>query len=118
MTIKECYENMGADYEDVRLRLMSDDRIARFLGMFRRDESFANLTASMQNGDAQEAFRAAHSLKGICMNLSLTRLRDAAAVLTEALRPGKITSEAEAFYQQAEKTYLETMQCIECCVGA
>lgn len=118
MTIQECYKNMGADYEDVRRRLMSDERISRFLRMFKGDLSFATLTDAMQSGNAEEAFRAAHSLKGICMNLSLTKLQNAAAALTEALRGGLITPDAETLYDRAKETYEQTIRCIACCVNA
>lgn len=31
MTVKECYECLGADYEDVSCRLRSEERILKFL---------------------------------------------------------------------------------------
>ena len=31
MTVKECYDAMGADYEDVFARLRKDERIQKFL---------------------------------------------------------------------------------------
>ena len=34
MTIKECYEAMGGDYEDVLKRLMNEARIQKFALMF------------------------------------------------------------------------------------
>ena len=42
----------------------------------------------MSRGDLREAFRHAHTLKGVAQNLSLTSLAEAASVLTEALRAG------------------------------
>ena len=38
MTIKECYEAMGGDYEDVLKRLMNEARIQKFALMFKKDE--------------------------------------------------------------------------------
>lgn len=31
MTVKECYDAIGADYDDVFSRLRKDDRIRKFL---------------------------------------------------------------------------------------
>ena len=33
MTVKECYEAMGADYDDVMGRLRKDERVQKFLGV-------------------------------------------------------------------------------------
>ncbi|MDE6398974.1 MAG: Hpt domain-containing protein [Clostridiales bacterium] len=86
MTVQECYEQMGGDYADVMSRLRTDERILRFLGKVADDGSFALLCSSLQAHTMEEAFRAAHTLKGICMNLSLTKLYTSANALTEALR--------------------------------
>ena len=34
MTIQECYQKMGADYEDVLKRLYSESMIRKFAGCF------------------------------------------------------------------------------------
>lgn len=86
MTVKECYEQMGGDYADVMSRLRTDERVLRFLGKVADDASFSLLSSSLQAHAMEEAFRAAHTLKGICMNLSLTKLFASANALTEALR--------------------------------
>ena len=65
MTIEECYTNMGADYGDVLRRLGNEDRVKRFLGKIPEDTSFSLLCEAYEKGDGREAFRAAHSLKGI-----------------------------------------------------
>ena len=44
MTIKECYEAMGGDYEDVLKRLMNEARIQKFALMFKKDPSMSQLT--------------------------------------------------------------------------
>lgn len=74
MTIKECYEAMGGDYEDVLKRLMNEARIQKFALMFKKDPSMSQLTQAMDAGDVETAFRAAHTLKGICANLGFKSL--------------------------------------------
>ena len=67
MTVKECYEAIGADYEEVLRRLANEERVARFLLKFPGDESFAGLVKAVEESDYEAAFRAAHTLKGICL---------------------------------------------------
>ena len=40
MTLKECYEAMGADYEAVMGRLRKEERILKYLTKFLEDPSF------------------------------------------------------------------------------
>lgn len=86
MTVQECYEAFGGNYAECLSRLRTDERIAKFLGKFLEDGSYSLLIDSLEQRNVSEAFRAAHTLKGVCMNLSLTRLCDSAVKLTEALR--------------------------------
>ena len=87
MTIKECYEQMGADYEDVHSRLRSDLLIRKFFLKFPDDKSFGQLKAALESGDRENAFLEAHTLKGVAQNLGFTPLYEAAHRLTENLRP-------------------------------
>ena len=43
MTIQECYQKMGADYEDVLKRLYSESMIRKFARMFLDDDSYPKL---------------------------------------------------------------------------
>lgn len=87
MNIKECYEKIGGDYADVSTRLPGLRLVEKFIGRFLEDKSFETLCRQIECGNREEAFRAAHTLKGICANLSFTRLFNSAARLTEELRP-------------------------------
>lgn len=113
MTIKECYAQMGADYEGVLRRMGNAERVQRFAGMFLKDGSYDLLCQSVDGSDGDEAFRAAHSLKGVCANLGLTRLQEEASELTEALRGGRITPEAQPLLETVRREYLHAVQCIQ-----
>lgn len=113
MTIEECYARMGADYEDVLRRLGKEERVKRFLGFLPGDASYSSLCGALEAGNAEEAFRAAHSLKGICMNLGLAKLLRSVNSLTEELRGGAITQAAAPLAEQVQKDYRMTMQCIQ-----
>ncbi|RJV90998.1 Hpt domain-containing protein [Erysipelotrichaceae bacterium AF15-26LB] len=105
MTVQECYLRMGADYA-AALRLMkSDERILKFLTMLLRDENYTALCAAMDKRDCEQAFRAAHTIKGISLNLCLKELAAAASLLTDALRPGVWTQDVPELFEQVKKQY-------------
>ena len=88
MTIKECYELVGGNYEEVMGRLMKEERVIKYLGKFKADPSYQEMLTSYAAQDWETLFRASHTLKGVCYNLSLTALGDAASNVCEAVRPG------------------------------
>ena len=69
MTVKECYQQMGADYEGVLGRLRSEALIKKFAKKFLDDGSFQSLKDNLIQGNGEEAFRAAHTLKGLTHTL-------------------------------------------------
>ena len=75
MNVKECYEAIGGDYESMKRRFLKDDRIQRFALMFLKDGSMDDLREGMREKDCDKAFLAAHTLKGVCLNLGLTGLQ-------------------------------------------
>lgn len=87
MTIHGCYQQLGGDFAAVETRLRSVDLITKFITRFLDDSSFSQLCRAMENGQREEAFRAAHTLKGVCANLSFDRLSASAGQLAELLRP-------------------------------
>ncbi len=99
MTVKECYEQMGSDYEGVLGRMGSEAMIKRFALKFLQDPSFNNLKENLEKNDGEEAFRAAHTLKGVCLNLGFDELYEASAEITEKLR-GKETAGITVYKQR------------------
>ena len=86
MDVKQCYEKMGGDYDDVMSRLRTDERIKKFALKFLADGSYDSLCRTLEAEDYSEAFRAAHTLKGVSQNLGFTGLYMASETLTEMLR--------------------------------
>lgn len=86
MTVKECYEMFGGDYEDVLQRIPRDELVKKFVLKFLDDKSYEKLKVGLQQENMEEAFRAAHSLKGVSQNLSFQKLGQSAGELTEQLR--------------------------------
>ena len=73
MTVEQVYKNMDSDYASVKDRLQNDALIEKFLIKFLADESYANIFKNLEAQNLEEAFRAAHTLKGVCQNLGLDR---------------------------------------------
>ena len=86
MTLQECYAALEGDYQEVLGRLYSEALVQKFVGKFLSDKSFQLLQDTLKAGDYEEAFRAAHTLKGVTQNLSFTRLYQSSHEITEALR--------------------------------
>ena len=112
MTVKECYEQMGSDYEGVLGRMGSEAMIKRFALKFLQDPSFNNLKENLEKNDGEEAFRAAYTLKGVCLNLGFDELYEASAEITEKLRR-KETAGSEDMFQKVEEKYQKTVNAIK-----
>lgn len=114
MTLREFYTAVDGDYEDAAGRLPGGAFLLRFLRMLPKDGSMAQLTAAMASGSAETAFRAAHTLKGIALNLSLTALANACAAMTEALRGSAVMPEsAPALYDAVVREYGQTVEALD-----
>lgn len=86
MTLAECYKMLHGDYEEARKRLMNENIIQRFIFKFLSDPTMDQLRKAVKANEHDEAFRSAHTLKGIAANLAFTELQIAASDLTEQLR--------------------------------
>lgn len=88
---------MGADYEEVFHRLPRESMVRKFALMFLNDDSYPKLEQALKEGNVKEAFRAAHTLKGVCQNLGFTNLYQPTYDLTEVLRTGTLEGTKELF---------------------
>lgn len=86
MTIEECYRMLSGDYAEVLRRLTAPSLIRRFIAKFPQDHTLEQLCTAVNAGNRADAFRAAHTLKGLSQNLGFGKLRVSAERLTEALR--------------------------------
>ena len=111
MTMQDCYAAIGADYDDVLGRLRSERLIQKFVLKFLDDGSYALLCQSMADGDLDTAFRASHTIKGVCQNLGFTALGQSSHELTEALR-GRDGAAAAGLLGQVQADYERTVDAI------
>lgn len=113
MTVKECYQTIEADYEGVISRLLSDERVKKYLLKFLDDGEFHTLCSSLEQRNYQDAFRAVHNLKGLSQNLGISRLQHSSAVLADALRNGEPEQDTEPLLEAVRADYEQTVQVVE-----
>lgn len=117
MTVRECYTKIGGDYDGVLRRFLNEDRIKKFLGMLLKDESMSKLRAAVMEEDYETAFRAAHTLKGVVLNLGLSHLASDSSALTEALRNRRMKEEIEPLFQAVERSHSEMLAAVNGLLG-
>lgn len=80
-------EEYGVDYKVTMERFMGNEALyIRILSKLGSDENAGKLKEAVEAGNLEEAFNAAHALKGVAANLGLTPLKEAASVILEPLR--------------------------------
>ena len=111
MPLTDCYAAMGGNYEDAIGRLRSERLVQKFVLKFLDDGSYDLLCRSLEEKNYEEAFRAAHTIKGVCQNLSIDKLQASSSRLCEALRNG-YTPEADALAEETAEDYRQTVAAI------
>lgn len=89
-----------------------EQTVQKFVYKFLDDKSFNLFEVSMGNKDYAEALRAVHTLKGICQNLSFTRLFESSSLVTKALKEND-WNKAGDMMPQLSKDYYEIINVIE-----
>ena len=114
MTMEDCYQELGGNYVEVCKLLPKPSLIERFTARFLDDPSFHDLCREIEAGNREAAFRAAHTLKGVCANLSFSRLLASVGRLTEVLRPeaDTIPDTAVALLEIVRRDYQHTVDTI------
>lgn len=111
MTVREFYDACGGGYEEMSAKFPSDEMIKKFLMIFKRDTSFDTLVGKLDGGDTEGAFTAAHTLKGVVLNLNLLGLKTPVINIVEALRAGNMSA-ARSLFPAVETAYSETVNAL------
>lgn len=110
---EKIFAEAGIDVKGLVQRFMGNEALAKkFLIKFLEDKSFIRLKEAIENGNSEEAFKEAHTLKGVAGNLGLNALYECANCMTENLRGGDMSTAGED-YAQMEQTYLKAIKAIE-----
>ena len=111
--LKEFYNNVGSDADDAISRLGGNARLAkRFVKRFLDDKCFSDLLLSLEKDDAQSAFRAAHTLKGVAVNLGMQTLFVKVSEITELLGAGKL-EESKKTLPALQEEYFRVRSLVE-----
>lgn len=103
-TYKNELRSIGVDVDAALERMVgNEDLYAKLLEMFLDDESFDNLKASFADGNIEDAFNAAHSIKGTAGNLGLDNITGPVIPMVEILRAGNSEGVAELIDETAAK---------------
>lgn len=77
MNNKEKLLLIGVDYTEVMMRFSNQEQIYfKFLNKFCEDPSFSLLLEAYANKDAKKMEQCAHTLKGVCGNIGLSKMSE------------------------------------------
>lgn len=99
MTVKDCYAQLGEDYDEVLRRLGRAEHIQKLLNMLVRDTNVDQLGSALDEENYLAAFHCAHTLKGVYLNMGLTKLATVAGRLTDELRNATEMGDARELYE-------------------
>ena len=112
MNLQEFYAVVGGNCEEALSRLMGEAMLRRFVSKFPNDQSFAALKQAIADGERETAFRAAHTIKGLCLNLGFGKLLASSEALTEALR-NEMPDNVNELFEKVSEDYALTMDAVE-----
>jgi len=114
MTLQELYEKIGGDYEQAQRVLRMDKLIDKHIKKFASNGVVDDLIAAGDEMDPAQLFETAHAVKGVCANLGLVGISEAASAIAEEYRPGnsrKMTDdEVKAKLAEIEDMYKKTAE--------
>ncbi len=96
MTIQELYAAIGGDYEQAIRVLRMDKLVDKHIRKLTKNGVIDALLAAGETMDPTQLFETSHAAKGVCGNLGLTKLADAATEITEDYRPGAVRKYSDA----------------------
>lgn len=103
-------EKNGADVKNTLDRFMGrQEMYVKFLNKYVDSPECQGLIDSIDKGEYEEAFKFAHTLKGVAGNLGLTPIQDLASDITELLR-GKEEPEIDKEALGQKETELKEQQ--------
>ena len=109
MTLQELYSVIEGNYDQAVRIMRMDKMISRYLLKLKDNPAHGQLMAAGEAMDPTQLFEAAHALKGVCANLGLIALSEAASEIAEEFRPGSprkhSDAEVKAMLEKADALY-------------
>lgn len=110
---KEKLLQAGVNIETAMERFIGNEELLiRFLKKFPEDPNYGQLKEAMSAKNYKDAFTAAHTLKGLCGNLSLNDLFELVSKETECLRHDQ-HDEAEEIFPELAAEYERVVAILE-----
>ena len=88
MNLQELYQEIGGDYDEAIKVLRMNKLVDKHIRKLPNNGVVDGLLAAGESMDPTELFEKAHAMKGVCANLGLVNLSNAASEITEEYRPG------------------------------
>lgn len=88
MTLQELYQMIDGDYEQALRVLRMDKLLDKHIRKLTKNGVVDKLLEAGQGMDPVQLFESAHAMKGVCANLGLVKLSQAASDIAEEYRPG------------------------------
>lgn len=111
-SIKEIYNLMGENYDEVIGRIGKEERLHKYLLKFLENTEFDNLEEAVKNNDIQAAFSYAHTLKGLCLNFGFGKLYSASAVFCDNIRDNIVRNPIEPLFDNLKEEYEKVLSSI------
>jgi len=87
MTIEEFYNNIGEDYYYMENVHKHEKIILRYLELFYNDDTLYSLRYFLNNQNFKDAYRMAHALRGMSLNIGFFKFCSLSQELTDILKP-------------------------------
>lgn len=91
MTIKEKFEAVGENYEDVAARLMKEERIERFTKSYFTTGDYEELEKCVKARDIPNTFEFSHRMKGNSLNIGFSKFAAVVDILCNYVRHNDVT---------------------------
>lgn len=105
MTVREFYEMADGNYEEAIGRFLTDARILKYTRKFPASVNPGELEEAIIAKDWPLAFRLAHTIKGVCLNMSYVTLSRLSSELTELLRSGSPAEDPMPYFVRMKDEY-------------
>lgn len=113
MTLMEFYEIVGGNYNDVMGRLMTEQRVKKYLYKLSASGDYEAALEALKSENWQDFFRFTHNLKGISLNLGLSSLARASATACDLVRNGPPTESPAPYMEDVTRIYTNILSQID-----
>lgn len=114
-TTRNILTEVGINVDSAMNRFLDDeDMYFEFLNQFLEDNLMSRLEQVVNAGQVKEAFDVAHTLKGVCANLSIDSMSSIVAPMVEILRSNSLEGVKESV-SELFVTYNNVLETIKNC---